>query len=85
MTPGVDEKTAEEKLVIAKRRASSGTDREMSMLQDKGQGRLFEVEAIIGNALRLGQKWGVKMPRLETVFALAKERYEALVTETQIE
>ncbi|KAJ5776168.1 uncharacterized protein N7511_001179 [Penicillium nucicola] len=79
--PGVDEKTAEEKLMIAKRRASTGTGREMSMLQDIRQGRLFEVEAIIGNALRLGQKWGVKMPRLETVYALAKGRYEALVKE----
>ncbi|KAJ5317071.1 hypothetical protein N7508_001579 [Penicillium antarcticum] len=82
--PGVDEKTAEEKLMIAQRRASSGTGREMSMLQDIRQGRLFEVEAIIGNAVRLGQKWGVEMPRLQTVYALAKGRYEGLLKETQI-
>lgn len=71
--------------MIAKRRASSGTGREMSMLQDMRQGRLLEVEAIIGNAVRLGHKWAVKMPRLETVYTLAEAIYEALVTETQIE
>lgn len=57
----------------------------MSMLQDMRQGRLLEVEAIIGNAVRLGHKWAVKMPRLETVYTLAEAIYEALVTETQIE
>lgn len=48
----------------------------MSMLQDMRQGRLLEVDAIIGNAVRLGHKWGVKMPRLETVYALAEATLE---------
>lgn len=76
---GVDEKAAELRIAISKRRAKTGTGREMSMLQDVKQGRPFEVEAIIGNAVRLGREWKVPMPRLETLYALAKARHAALV------
>jgi len=76
--PGIDEHAAAEKLAIAKRRAESGTGREMSMLQDVRQGRRFEVEAILGNTIRLGRKWNVPMPRLETVYALSRARYCAM-------
>jgi 2-dehydropantoate 2-reductase len=48
------------------------------MLQDVKHGRLFEVEAIVGNTVRLAREHAVSMPRLETVYALAKGRYEAL-------
>ncbi|PKY06645.1 2-dehydropantoate 2-reductase [Aspergillus campestris IBT 28561] len=79
---GVDEDAAREKLAIAERRAETGTGREMSMLQDVRAGRPFEVEVILGNTVRLGRRWGVAMPRLETVYALAKGRYDVLVGDT---
>ena len=79
--PGVTVEVAESKLNISRRRAEQGTGREMSMLQDIRQGRSFEVEAIIGNAVRLGRTQAVKMPRLETFYALLKGRYEAQVKE----
>ncbi|EAW10818.1 ketopantoate reductase family protein [Aspergillus clavatus NRRL 1] len=81
--PGVDEAAAKARLITATRRAEMGTGRDPSMLQDVKSGRLFEVEAIVGNTVRLARKWGVSMPRLETVYALAKGRYEALVNEQQ--
>ncbi|KAF7588375.1 hypothetical protein BBP40_005768 [Aspergillus hancockii] len=77
--PGVDEEAAERRFRIAKERAETMSGREPSMLQDVRQGRLFEVEAIVGNTVRVGRKWGVPMPRLETVYALARGRYEAMV------
>lgn len=67
------------------KRASSRTGREVSMPQDIRQGRLFGAQAIIGNIVFLGQKRGVKMPRLETVYALVKKKYEALLHKTQSE
>jgi len=79
--PGITVEVAESKFSIAKRRAKEGTGREMSMLQDIRQGRMFEVEAIIGNAVRLGRRHGLKMPRLETFYALLKGRYEAQLKE----
>ncbi|KAG2417289.1 hypothetical protein HFD88_008508 [Aspergillus terreus] len=82
--PGVDEEAAAKRMAVATRRAETRTGREPSMLQDVRQGRLFEVEAIVGNAVRLGRKWGVAMPRLETVYALAKGRYEAMVRELRM-
>ncbi|RAL03164.1 ketopantoate reductase family protein [Aspergillus ibericus CBS 121593] len=76
---GVDEEAAKKRLSLAERRAREGTGREMSMLQDVRMGRPFEVEAIVGNAVRLGRRYGVLMPRLETVYALAKGRLDALM------
>ncbi|EEU43369.1 uncharacterized protein NECHADRAFT_45039 [Fusarium vanettenii 77-13-4] len=78
---GVTVEVAEKKFSIAKKRAETGTGREMSMLQDVRQNREFEVEAILGNALRLGKQNGVPLPRLETLYALAKARCWALVKE----
>jgi 2-dehydropantoate 2-reductase len=82
--PGIDEKVAAWQLDRAKRRAEVKQGREMSMLQDVKQGRLFEVEAIVGNTVRLGREKGVKMPLLEAVYALAKGRYEALVRDREV-
>lgn len=79
--PSVDEKVAQQKLAIAKRRAEAGQGREVSMLQDIKQGRPFEVEAIVGNTVRLGQQWGVKMPFTNAIYALAKARLEAMLRE----
>ena len=53
----------------------------MSMLQDIRQGRQFEVEAIIGNTVRLGKQYCVGMPRLETLYALLKGRSQAQLKE----
>ncbi len=81
--PNVDEKVAEQKLAIAARRAETGQGRELSMLQDIRQGRLFEVEAIVGNTVRLGHQWGVKMPLLEAIYALTKARFDAMKREQE--
>jgi 2-dehydropantoate 2-reductase len=45
---------------------------EPSMLQDVQTGRRIEVEAIVGNAVRLGKEKGVKCERLELIYVLAK-------------
>lgn len=76
---GVDEEAAERLFSISKKRAELGTGRALSMLQDVRSGRPFEIEAIVGNAVRLGRRLGVEMPRLETVYALAKGRYDVMV------
>ncbi|PYH98114.1 2-dehydropantoate 2-reductase [Aspergillus ellipticus CBS 707.79] len=78
---GVDEDAARRRIALAERRTVEGTGREVSMLQDVRMGRPFEVEAIVGNAVRLGRQRGVPMPRLETVYALAKGRFDALMGE----
>lgn len=45
------------------------------MLTDVRAGRPIEVEAIIGNTLRIGQRYGVKdTPYLELLYTLAKAR-----------
>ncbi|CAG8934149.1 unnamed protein product [Penicillium salamii] len=80
--PGVTVEVAKTKLSIAKERADTGTGREMSMLQDVRQGRSFEVEAIIGNAVRLGKQKGIAMPRLEAMYALTKARCWAITKES---
>lgn len=79
---GVTVEEAEKKLAIGKRRAEMGTGREMSMLQDVRQGRAFEVEAILGNVSRLGKQKGVPLPRVDSMYALAKARSWALVSES---
>ena len=81
--PGVTEEVAEQKLSIGKRRAAANQGREVSMLQDVKQGRLFEVEAIVGNTVRLGRHHNVKMPLTEMLYALAKARFDALVREKE--
>jgi 2-dehydropantoate 2-reductase len=76
--PGITEDVARSKLQIAQKRAETNTGREMSMLQDVKQGRSFEVEAIVGNAVRLGRVHNKHMVRLESVYALLKARHVAL-------
>lgn len=77
--PGIDQSVAEWQFQRAKDRVKVKQGREMSMLQDVQQGRLFEVEAIVGNTVRLGRDRGIKMPLTEAVYALAKGRYDAMV------
>ncbi len=45
-----------------------------SMLLDFEAGRPMETEAILGNAVRYGQRLGVAVPHLESVYALLKMR-----------
>lgn len=45
-----------------------------SMLLDFEAGRPMETEAILGNAVRYGQRLGVAIPHLEAVYALMKLR-----------
>lgn len=45
---------------------------EPSMLQDVQIGRRIEVEAIVGNAVRMGKAKGVRCDRLELLYVLAK-------------
>ncbi|KAH7081627.1 ketopantoate reductase PanE/ApbA C terminal-domain-containing protein [Paraphoma chrysanthemicola] len=45
---------------------------EPSMLQDVQAGRRIEVEAIVGNPVRMGKSKGVKCDRLEMLYVLAK-------------
>ena len=75
---GVTAEVARKKFEITKKRVETNSGREVSMLQDVRQGRQFEVEAILGNPLRLGKQKRVSMPRLETLYALAKARCWAI-------
>lgn len=45
-----------------------------SMLLDFEAGRPMETEAILGNAVRAGQRAGIAIPRLESLYALMKLR-----------
>ncbi|GAB1743168.1 hypothetical protein NU219Hw_g9024t1 [Hortaea werneckii] len=52
--------------------------KEPSMLTDVRNGRATEVEAILGNALRIGEERGVDTPYLELIYTLAKGRDYAI-------
>lgn len=56
----------------AKARVPIHTGIEPSMLQDVQTCRRIEVEAIVGNTVRLGKSKGVKCDRLELLYLLAK-------------
>ena len=71
---GVTEEVAEEHLNRHRKRT---VGKEPSMLTDVREGRPFEVEAIVGNTVRLAEEHGVKMPLLDALYALAKGLYEA--------
>jgi 2-dehydropantoate 2-reductase len=45
---------------------------EPSMLADVLAGRAMEVEAIVGNTVRIAQDQGVKIPLLNALYVLAK-------------
>jgi 2-dehydropantoate 2-reductase len=56
--------------MIADTRALPGY--KTSMALDYENGRPMEIEAILGNAVRAGQKLNVPIPALESVYAVAK-------------
>jgi 2-dehydropantoate 2-reductase len=66
----VDDSVVERQLQLSARRAPPGV--EPSMLADALAGQNLEVECIVGNALRIAQSHGVDVPRLETIYYLAK-------------
>ncbi|KAF2812322.1 2-dehydropantoate 2-reductase [Mytilinidion resinicola] len=76
----VDEKVARAQLERFKKRieTSKGVGSEPSMLTDVREGRRMEVEAIVGNAVRMAKEKGVDCVRLETVYFLAKGLDEAI-------
>ena len=71
---GVTEEVAEEHL--GRHRART-IGKEPSMLTDVREGRPFEVEAIVGNTVRLAKEHGVKVPLLDALYVLARGLYEA--------
>jgi 2-dehydropantoate 2-reductase len=71
---GINEDLAERQL---QRHRVRTVGKEPSMLTDVKEGRPFEVEAIIGNTVRLAKEHGVKVPLLDALYALAKGLYEA--------
>lgn len=76
--PGaVTEAAIERDLQRPKDRLETG-GKEPSMLTDVRHGRAMEVEAILGNALGIGQKHGVDTPYLELIYTLAKGRNYAI-------
>jgi 2-dehydropantoate 2-reductase len=66
----VDDSVVERQLELSTSRAPPGV--EPSMMADALSGQRLEVECIVGNALRIAQSRGVDVPRLETIYYLAK-------------
>ncbi|KAF2676295.1 2-dehydropantoate 2-reductase [Lentithecium fluviatile CBS 122367] len=62
----------EMQLERAKARIIRGNPVEPSMLQDVKEGRKMEVEAISGNAVRMGKEKGIECGKLEMLYALIK-------------
>lgn len=67
----------ERQLDRAVQRSKVGKGIKMSMLADVESGRELEVEAIIGNPLRMGRQHGLALPRLEMLYLLIKGRAQA--------
>jgi 2-dehydropantoate 2-reductase len=68
----ITKEQVEHQLGRAQARVPTNAGIEPSMLQDVQSGRRIEVEAIVGNAVRMGKNKGVKCDRLEMLFVLAK-------------
>jgi 2-dehydropantoate 2-reductase len=66
---GITRQLADEHLA---RHAKRTVGKAPSMLVDVQENRPFEVEAIVGNTVRIAQKAGVKVPLLDALYCLAK-------------
>ena len=66
----VDDTVVERQLQLSTTRGPPGV--EPSMMADALSGQHLEVECIVGNALRIAQSHGIDVPRLETIYYLAK-------------
>ncbi|KAK4548443.1 hypothetical protein LTR36_009353 [Oleoguttula mirabilis] len=78
----VTNEVIEHDLERPKSRLATG-GKEPSMLTDVRHGRAMEVEAILGNTLRIGQKHGVATPYLEMLYTLAKGRNYAIAPDAE--
>lgn len=67
----VTEEVIQDSLTLQRGRIDSG-GKEPSMLTDIRHGRPIEVDAIIGNTVRIAKKVAVDVPYLELLYALAK-------------
>lgn len=67
------EEAIDESMQVLNDRLVTG-GKEPSMLTDVRAGRPIEVEAILGNTLRIAQKHGLETPYLELLYTLAKGR-----------
>jgi len=74
---GITAQMVEEKISIARGRIG-GKGIEPSMLVDVLTARRMEVEVILGNPVRIAQRLGVPVPRLETLYALSQALDEAV-------
>lgn len=68
----IPEAEVEAQLERAVQRIAIGRGIEPSMLQDVKEGRTMEVEAILGNSVRMARVKGVKCTRMETLYVMAK-------------
>jgi 2-dehydropantoate 2-reductase len=78
----ITEEAIEHDLQRPRSRLATG-GKEPSMLTDVREGRPMEVEAILGNTLRIGQRYSLKTPYLEMLYALAKGRNYALAPDAE--
>jgi 2-dehydropantoate 2-reductase len=69
----ITDEEIERQLVRSRQRKASG-GKEPSMLTDVRSNRPIEVEAILGNTIRLAAKLGVEVRYLELLYVLAKAR-----------
>jgi 2-dehydropantoate 2-reductase len=66
----IKKEDVDKQLQMARVRIERGNAVEPSMLQDVKEGRKMEVEAIMGNAVRMGWEKGVKCAKLEVLYLL---------------
>jgi 2-dehydropantoate 2-reductase len=71
---GIDEDSADTHLRPYLTRVDT---KEPSMLQDVRNNRPFEIEAIVGNTVRVAKAHGVEVPLLDALYALGKGLFEA--------
>ena len=67
----ISEDFIQSKIKFHRARKETG-GKEPSMLTDVRNNRSMEVEAIVGNTVRIAQKHGVDVPHLELLYALSK-------------
>ncbi|ORY79029.1 2-dehydropantoate 2-reductase [Protomyces lactucae-debilis] len=73
----------EEQVTRAFTRAKHGTGIKMSMLADVENGSPMEVEAVVGNIVRIAREQGIQTPRLEMLWMLAHAKDQHLTGKKQ--
>jgi 2-dehydropantoate 2-reductase len=68
----ISKEEVEQQIQRAKLRIERGNGAEPSMLQDVKEGRRMEVEAILGNTVRMGTEKNVACTRLQALYLLAR-------------